>query len=696
MDLNGVQHRIETLRKEIERHNELYYQQARPEISDFEYDRLMQELIQLETRHPEFLTPDSPSQRVGGAPIEGFKTIEHRVPMYSIDNTYNEGELYAWAERVRKQLGGSVRVIYVCEPKVDGVALSIRYENGLFKYAVTRGDGRRGDDVSANVKTIQEVPLRLRAPSPNDFSPPPQADSDALFTQTSGDRFPKWPEVLEVRGEVYMNNADFLKINQKQRESGLETYANPRNFTAGTLKQLDPRIVRTRPLKFVAHGLGEVIPPLGDSYYQVMQVIHQWGIPISPEIKRFESITEVAEWIRIFSEKRSSLAYNTDGMVVKVDSQQQRDQLGYTSKSPRWVIAYKYPAEQVQTILKQVTWQVGKNGTLTPVAELEPVFVAGTTVKRASLHNIEQIQRLGLYLGDIVTVEKAGEIIPQVVGVDASRRKPDAQPILPPAHCPSCGAEVEKESDGPYIRCENPSCPAQLKERLRHFAARGQMNIEGLGEALIDQLVDTGRVKSFADLFRITKEDLLTLERMGSKSADNVIASIQAAKSRPLDRLLAGLGIRHVGTTVARLLARSLGSLDALSAATVEQLGSIQGVGSIIAQAVYDFLHSPAGQQVINDLKSVGIDPKQTVDASEDNQILAGQSVVVTGTLQQFDRKQIEDLIVSLGGKASGSVSRNTSFVVAGESAGSKLDKARSLGIPVLTEQEFLKKIGRL
>lgn len=696
MLLLDIRHRIETLRKEIERHNELYYQQARPEISDFEYDRLMQELIQLETRHPEFLTPDSPSQRVGGAPIEGFKTIEHRVPMYSIDNTYNEGELYAWAERVRKQLGGSVQVAYVCEPKVDGVALSIRYENGLFKYAVTRGDGRRGDDVSANVKTIREVPLRLRAPSPNDLSPTPPADSDSLFTQTSGDRFSKWPEVLEVRGEVYMNNADFLKINQKQRESGLETYANPRNFTAGTLKQLDPRIVRTRPLKFVAHGLGEVIPPLGDSYYQVMQVIHQWGIPISPEIKRFESITEVAEWIRIFSEKRSSLAYNTDGMVVKIDSQQQRDQLGYTSKSPRWVIAYKYPAEQVQTILKQVTWQVGKNGTLTPVAELEPVFVAGTTVKRASLHNIEQIQRLGLHLGDIVTVEKAGEIIPQVVGVDADRRKPDAQPILPPAHCPSCGAEVEKESDGPYIRCENPSCPAQLKERLRHFAARGQMNIEGLGEALIDQLVDTGKVKSFVDLFRITKEDLLTLERMGSKSADNVIASIQAAKSRPLDRLLAGLGIRHVGTTVARLLARSLGSLDALSAATVEQLGSIQGVGPIIAQAVYDFLNSPAGQQVINDLKSVGIDPKQTVDASEDNQILAGQSVVVTGTLQHFDRKQIEDLIVSLGGKASGSVSRNTSFVVAGESAGSKLDKARSLGIPVLTEQEFLKKIGRL
>ncbi|GIW75728.1 MAG: hypothetical protein KatS3mg104_0791 [Phycisphaerae bacterium] len=389
------------------------------------------------------------------------------------------------------------------------------------------------------------------------------------------------------------------------------------------------------------------------------------------------------------------MPYNTDGMVVKIDSQQQREKLGYTSKSPRWVIAYKYPAEQVQTILKDVTWQVGKNGTLTPVAELEPVFVAGTTVKRASLHNIEQIQRLGLHLGDIVTVEKAGEIIPQVVGVDANRRKPDAKPVLPPSVCPSCGSRVEKEPDGPYIRCENPSCPAQLKERLRHFAARGQMNIEHLGEALIDQLVDSGKVKSFADLFRITKDDLLTLERMGSKSADNVIASIQEARSRSLDRLLAGLGIRHVGTTVARLLASSLGSLDALAGATVEQLGSISGVGPIIAQAVYDFFHSDAGQTVIRDLKSVGIDPKQTGGAPTNDQILTGQSIVVTGTLQNFDRQQIEDLIVSLGGKAVGSVSRNTSFVLAGENAGSKLDKARSLGIPILTESEFLKKIGR-
>lgn len=695
MDLTEVKRRIDLLRREINHHNELYYQQAQPEISDFEYDKLIQELIQLETQYPELLTPDSPTQRVGGAPIDGFKTVEHRVPMYSIDNTYNEGELYAWADRVRKQLGETVRVTYVCEPKVDGVALSIRYENGVFVRAVTRGDGRRGDDVSTNVKTIRDIPLRLRAGDSFAHQPVFDHSSDQLFSDSGSEQLSKWPDVLEVRGEVYMNNVDFLKINQKQRESGLETYANPRNFTAGTLKQLDPRIVRSRPLKFVAHGFGEIIPSLGDSYYETMQLIRCWGVPVSPEIKRFESIAQVAEWIRVFAEKRSSLPYNTDGMVVKIDSQQQREKLGYTSKSPRWVIAYKYPAEQVQTILKDVTWQVGKNGTLTPVAELEPVFVAGTTVKRASLHNIEQIQRLGLHLGDVVTVEKAGEIIPQVVGVDTNRKKPDAKPVLPPSVCPSCGSRVEKEPDGPYIRCENPSCPAQLKERLRHFAARGQMNIEHLGEALIDQLVDSGKVKSFADLFRITKDDLLTLERMGSKSADNVIASIQEARSRSLDRLLAGLGIRHVGTTVARLLARSFGSLDALAGATVEQLGSISGVGPIIAQAVYDFFHSDAGQTVIRDLKSVGIDPKQTGSAPTNDQILTGQSVVVTGTLQNFDRQQIEDLIVSLGGKAVGSVSRNTSFVLAGENAGSKLDKARSLGIPILTESEFLKKIGR-
>ncbi len=675
LDMTGqqIKKRINDLRLEINHHNDLYYQQDKPELSDIAFDKLLAELIELEKANPDLLTPDSPSQRVGGAPIDGFNTIEHTQPMYSIDNTYNEGELRAWDERLRKQLtiqAGDVR--YVCEPKVDGLALSIRYEDGVFVYAVTRGDGRRGDDVSANVKTIKSVPLKLKTPG------------DALF----GDP----PQVLEVRGEVYMDNAEFDRINQKQIDQGKETYANPRNFTSGTLKQLDPKITASRRLKFVAHGFGQIDPLLDDSYEAALKQIKSFGLPIAENLRAFDSIDQVAKWICEFASLRTTLAYNTDGMVVKVDSQKQRDALGYTSKSPRWVIAYKYPAEQVQTTLNDVTWQVGKNGTLTPVAELEPVLVAGTTVKRASLHNIEQIQRLDLHIGDVVTVEKAGEIIPQVVAADATKRR-NAKAVLPPKLCPSCQSPVEKELDGPYIRCENPACPAQLKERLRHFAARAQMNIERLGDALIDQLVDASKVKTFADIFRLTRDDLLELERMGDKSADNVIASIAGTKDRPLDRVIAGIGVRHVGNTVSRQIAAAFGSFAGIAAASVEQLAAIDGVGDIIAKAVFDFFQSAVGRSIIADLQSVGIDPTQA--ASSVDLLLAGQSIVVTGTLVKYDRHQIEELIVTLGGKAAGSVSKKTSFVVAGENAGSKLEKAQLLGVPVLTEDEFLAKIGR-
>ncbi len=665
----SVEKRIKQLRKEIEHHNQLYYVEARNEISDTEYDKLMRELVQLEEKHPEFAADDSPSQRVGGAPISGFKTVSHAEPMYSIDNTYNEEDLRAWDERIRKWLGSDVPN-YVCEPKVDGLAISIRYENDLFVQAVTRGDGQRGDDVTANVKTIRSVPLRLKE---SGFS------------------------VLEVRGEIYMDNADFLKINEKQRELGKETFANPRNFTAGTLKQLDPKITASRRLQFVAHGFGVVDPASDDSYYKVLQQLRGIGIPTGEHVKRFGTIDDVAGWIQQFAQIRPTLDYNTDGMVIKVDSREHRQAIGYTSKSPRWVIAYKYPAEQMQTTLNSVTWQVGKNGTLTPVAELEPVFLAGTTVKRATLHNIEQIERLGLHLGDLVTVEKAGEIIPQVVMVDIDKRKKGAKKVLPPEKCPSCGSKVEKEIDGPYIRCENPSCPAQLKERLRHFSARGQMNIEKLGEALIDQLVDAGLVKSFADIFKLTTENVQSLPRMGARSAQNVITSIEAARTRSLDRVIAGLGVRHVGNTVGRLLASEFASLDEIEKADVQRLSSIDGMGEVIAQSVYDFFHSDSGKQIVDDLKAVGVNPQSThkspADASK--QVLAGQTIVVTGTLEKFDRHQIEELIVSLGGKSSGSVSKKTSFVLAGESAGSKLDKARELGVPVLDEAAFLKKIGK-
>jgi len=663
----SVKQRIERLREEIERHNYLYYVEARPEISDREYDRLMRELIELEEKYPQYRSDDSPSQRVGGQPIEAFRTVEHAVPMMSIDNTYEEAEVRAFDERVRRALGGAA-VAYVVEPKIDGVAASIRYENGRMVLAATRGDGRRGDDITSNVRTIASIPLRLRGEGV--------------------------PPVMEVRGEIFMPNSEFQRINAQRQEAGEPLFANPRNATAGTLKQLDPRVVAARKLRFAAHGLGQVQPLPTDSYWQWLALLRRWGIPTAEHAFRAETIEQVIDHIHRFADIRGHLAYQTDGVVIKVDSFSQRDALGATSKAPRWVVAYKYPTEQMPTRLLDVRWQVGKGGTLTPVADLEPVFIAGTTVRRASLHNIDQIRRLDLRIGDTVVIEKAGEIIPYVVQVIREKRPPDAREITPPEKCPSCGGPVERDADSPYIRCNNPDCPDQLKERIRWFCARNQMNIEHLGEALIDQLVDAGLVTTFADIYRLSKEQLVNLERMGEKSAQNVIDSIRESRSRSLDRLLAGLGIRHVGERTARVLAEHFGSLDAIARASEAELSAVNEIGPVIAASVYSFFHSPGGRHAIQRLKEEGIDPKMPRRAAGE-QPLAGQTVVVTGTLRNFDRKQIEDLITELGGKPSSSVSSRTSFVIVGSEPGSKLARARQLGVPVLTEEEFLRKIGR-
>ena len=660
-----VQKKIERLRAELDRHNFLYHVQAKPVITDQEYDRLMRELVELEAAHPEFASPDSPTQRIGGEPIGGFRTIEHAVRMMSIDNTYDETEVRSFDERVQKSLGGEAYA-YVVEPKIDGVAVSIRYEQGRLALAATRGDGRRGDDITANVKTIRAVPLKL-------------VDGEDI------------PQILEVRGEVYMDNVEFQRINREREEAGEETFANPRNFTAGTLKQLDPKITASRRLKFAAHGLGVVEPWLCESYWDCLKMLSRFGIPIPQNTRRAKDIDEVIRIIEEFANRRGTLAYQTDGMVVKVESFEQRRKLGETSKAPRWVIAFKYPAEQVQTVLHAVDWQVGKGGTLTPVARMDPVFVAGTTVSNASLHNIEQIEQKDIHIGDTVVIEKAGEIIPQVVQVISEKRPRGAKKVEAPKTCPSCGAKVEKETDTPYIRCVNPACPAQLKERLRWFCARGQMNVERLGEVLIDQLVDAGFVKTFADIYRLTKEQLIDLERMGAKSAQNVIDSINASRERGLDRLLAGLGIRHVGNRVAYVLASHFGSLDAITKASEAELSNVHEIGEVIAHSVHDFFHNKAGIHAIDELKSVGIDPKFSKPQAAGGALpLEGQTVVVTGTLATFDRGTIEELIVKLGGKASGSVSKKTSFILAGESAGSKLEKVRKLGIKVLSEQEFI------
>ena len=663
----SAEKRIAELRAQIHRHNHLYYVENAPQISDREYDKLMEELIALEKAHPHLVTPDSPTQRVGGQPIEGFVTVEHAVPMMSIDNTYDAAEVRAFDQRVRKGLKGEAPR-YVVEPKVDGVAVSLRYEGGVLVLGATRGDGRRGDDITINCRTIRSIPLRLAA-------------SDV-------------PRVLEVRGEIYMPSSEFQRINKEREGAGEPLFANPRNSAAGTLKQLDPRVVAQRRLRFVSHGFGQLDPAPADSYWELLQLLGKWGLPVPQHASIEADVEGVLRAIDRFARARGTLPYQTDGMVIKVDSLRQREALGATSKAPRWVIAFKYPAEQMQTRLLEVIWQVGKGGTLTPVAELEPVFIAGTTVKRASLHNIEQIQRLDLHIGDTVVVEKAGEIIPYVVQAIAEKRPKCAQPIKPPARCPSCGEVPEKEEGTPYIRCVHPACPDQLKERLRWFAGRDQMDIENLGEALIDQLVDGGKVRSFADLYGLKLRDLVGLERMAEKSASNVLEGIRQSRGRGLNRLLAGLGIRHVGNRVAHVLASHFGSLEALEDATVEQLSSVNEIGPVIAASVHDFFHSASGRKAVEELRAAGIDPKMDKPQAAEALPLAGQTIVVTGTLEHFSRPEIEELIVKLGGKAASSVGKKTSFVVAGASAGSKLDKAKELGVPVIDEAEFMKRAG--
>jgi DNA ligase (NAD+) len=724
MGMSGKQ-KADQLRKELEHHNHLYYTEARPLISDREYDALMQELIDLEKAHPELLTPDSPTQRVGGDVQSALKSVSHAVPMMSIDNTYSEAEVRAFDERVRKALGDEVPV-YVLEPKIDGASVSLRFEDGNLVLAATRGRGNTGDDITVNARTIRSIPLKLK----------------------TGRSTP--PKIVEVRGEVYMDNDDFQRVNKELIAEGEEAYANPRNLAAGTLRRLDPKIVAKRRLKFLAHGVGEVNKMPVGTYWEWTSLLREWGLPLPTETKRVNTIDEAIKSIHEFEKLRPKLPYMTDGMVMKVDSFAARDTLGATSKAPRWVMAYKYETEQQPTVVNEVRWQVGKGGSLTPVADLEPVFIGGVTVTHVSLHNIDQIERLDVHLGDTVIVERAGEVIPYVVEVVKEKRPAHATPVKAPKHCPVCKTKAEHEElpeetvayrcintecDDFYTRhkvrktkvpeacpvcskpvqvldigidiyCPNPECPAQVKERLRWFCGRSQMDIEGIGDKLVDQLVDQKLVATFSDLYRLKADDIAALSSeiiseekttrrtVGEKTAKKVIDNIAASKTKPLDRLLAGLGIHHVGGRVSHVLASNLGSLDALAGASVEQLSAVHEIGEVIAKSVHDFFHNPAGKQIVAEMKSIGINPKTEKLANADEMLLAGQTIVVTGTLPTLERKEIEELIVKLGGKASGSVSKKTSFVVAGESAGSKLDKAKELGLPVLDEAAFLKKIG--
>ncbi len=737
--------RIEQLREEIRRHDRLYYVEAAPELSDREYDRLLAELKDIEAANPLLVTPDSPTQRVGGEPAEGFETVEHDPPMLSIDNTYSPEELRQFDQRVRRALGDEADSLrYLADPKIDGVAVSLRYDNGRLVRAATRGDGRRGDDITANARTIRSVPLRL-----------------------TGEDV---PDRVEVRGEVYWPRKAFNAYNARRVEDGAEPFANPRNGAAGTLKQLDPRLVAERGLAFLAHGLGGRIPGGPASAAETMRRLAVWGIPVNPHGRLCSTIDDALAAIDEWLARRGEAEYETDGMVVKLDDLAQRERLGAASKYPRWCIAYKYEAEQAETVLRSVDFQVGRLGTITPVAHFDPVRLAGTTVSNASLHNFDQVERLGVRVGDTVVVEKAGEIIPQVVAVRHDRRGPDTRPVGPPNACPSCGQATRRDPGGVYLRCVNPECPARLRESLRFFGGRNQMDIEHLGPAVIDQLVDRRLVTHFADLYALTPEQLAELDRMGEKSAANLVEAIEKSRHRGLHRVLAGLGIRHVGATLAEDLAASFASIDELldaeqadirraltkpsvvaqrladwlagrddaddSPTTVEWVRSSQAKGldkrkaellvqrfgarrqlaeasveelthalkeqddSVIAESVHAFFHSSAGAEAVRRLREAGVDmsaarPEPGPAGGGSARPLAGLTVVVTGTLEHFTRTGALDAVKAAGGRPASSVSGKTDFVVLGVKPGeTKVRQARTHNVETIDEAEFLRRLA--
>ena len=665
--------RIDYLRREIHRHNRLYFADAAPVISDESFDALMRELAAVEAQHPELITEDSPTQRVGGGPADGFRTVDHATPMYSIDNTYDRTELIAWHRRVARGLGSEATdnpasldtdtVGYFVEPKVDGVALNLRYEAGGLVQAASRGDGRRGDDVTANVRTIRAIPLRL--------------DTGDITA----------PAVLEIRGEVYMTSDELARINREREANGQEPLANPRNATAGSLKQLDPAIVARRRLRFCAHGMGQIEGVTFDTYATFLDTIASWGIPVGTSSRPCDTIDAVWDAVETFAQTRTALPYETDGMVVKVDRLASQGTLGHTSKSPRWCIAYKFAAEQAHTRLQAVTWQVGKGGTVTPVAELEPVPLAGTTVRRASLHNVDEIERKDMRVGDTVIIAKAGEIIPQVIGVDPTDRSPRSRPLVPPSACPSCRTPLSREAGEAALRCANPGCPAQQRERLIWFAGRGQMEIDGLGEKLVHQLCDAGLLTSFADIYQLAekRDRLVALDRMGDRKTEKLLAAVEASRQRGLARLLAALGIRHVGARAAEVLASRYPTIDDLLAASVEDLEAVEDIGTVTAESLHGFLHGTEGTTILAELRAaqVRLEHDAPLPPPSTEGPLLGKTVVITGTFDGIDRRTLSQSLVQRGAKITGSVSKKTDLVVAGANPGSKLDKARTLGIEV-------------
>jgi DNA ligase (NAD+) len=661
------------LAEEIRAHDHAYYVEAHPTISDFDYDKLYRELLDLEQQFPNLVTPDSPSQRVGGKPVSEFKPSQHLRPMMSLDNTYSQEEVHQFVERVQKLVHGE-KLDWIVEPKVDGLAINLRYVNGVLAVGATRGDGTTGDDITENLKTIRSLPLRLTS-------------------RVQG----RVPSTMEVRGEVFLSKEMFARINAERQSAGEEVFANPRNAAAGSLKQLDPRIVAKRKLDIILYGTGQVEggnPPA--TQLELLDWLAGFGFRTPEKRWHCQSVDDLLKAIDELDKIRDHFAYETDGAVIKLNSLALRARIGVTSKAPRWGMAYKYAPEQAETRLKAITIQVGRTGKLTPVAELEPVFLAGTTVKRATLHNEDQIRRLDVLVGDTVVIQKAGEIIPEVVRVVTARRTGDEKEFQFPHQCPECGSKTAKgiavDGDAADWRCTNPDCPAQVRGRIEHWCGRGAMDIEGGGEVMATQLVKKGLVQQVSDLYRLTLTELLTLERMGEKSAQNFLDGIAASKSRDAWRLLFGLGILHVGAGVAKALMRHFPDIDDLFAAGANELCQAEDIGDVIAQSLLQWHGDPRNRELLSRLKVSGLNFSSSLySKAASGGVFAGKTFVLTGTLPTLSREAATAKIESLGGKVSGSVSKKTDFVLAGEEAGSKLEKAQKLGVQIIDEPEFLR-----
>ena len=661
--MNDPVARIRDLQQTLKRHNELYYQQANPEISDREYDALMQELIELEQAHPEQATPDSPTRKLGERPLDGFKTLRHAAPMMSLANTYSREEVVAFDTRIRK-LVPDADLSYVLEPKIDGVAVTVRYEDGKLVTAASRGDGRQGDDITRNVRTIRNVPERLSTLAP--------------------------PAVLEVRGEVYMSKSGFVALNESRQEAGLPVFANPRNAAAGSLKQLDSRITAERPLFALFYAVGELDGVSYATHVELLEALQEAGLPVHSRWWHVKSVAELQHALDELAELRHEFEFEMDGGVIKVNERSWYDELGATAKSPRWAVAYKYEPERAETTLKSITIQVGRTGILTPVAELEPVTVAGSTISRATLHNEDEIRRKDIRIGDRVYVEKAGEVIPAVVGVNVGARTGNETLFEMPTTCPACDGPVSRREGEVAVRCENPLCPAQSREWLAHFASRNAMDIDGLGDKLVDQLIQSGRVRSPADLYALTRDELLALERMGEKSADNLLAAIEASKQRDLWRLIFALGIRHVGARSAQALEAQFASMDELMNADAAGLEEIDDIGPIVAASIVDFFAQERNREVVQALAVAGVNMTSQREPAVTDGPLSGKTLVLTGSLPNLTRDQASEKIRAAGGKVVSSVSKKTDFAVVGEQAGSKYDKAVKLGVSILDEAALL------